>query len=134
MVIVVVSQDWNHRPGRILAGPAADGVSEIITKFPKTPPKNIKKYFPKLHTSSNSRYRFSPQFTQNVLAKLDPRDRKLTLDNFIVVSVQVRNKSLFSKTSFAKHFPKILFSKHVLSTLCASYLMKNCIAFYSHGN
>ena len=36
------------------------------------------------------RYRFSPQFTQNVLAKLDPRDRKLTLDNFIVVSVQVR--------------------------------------------
>merc|ERR1712209_103931 len=35
-------------------------------------------------------YRFSPQFTQNVLAKLDPRDRKLTLDNFIVVSVQVK--------------------------------------------
>ena len=41
----------------------------------------------------SSRYRFSPQFTQNVLAKLDPRDRKLTLDNFIVVSVQVNSMS-----------------------------------------
>jgi len=35
-------------------------------------------------------YRFSPQFTQNVLSKLDPRTRKLTLDNFIVVSIQVK--------------------------------------------
>ena len=44
------------------------------------------------------RYRFSPQFTQNVLAKLDPRDRKLTLDNFIVVSVQV--KASFKSSCF----------------------------------
>jgi len=35
-------------------------------------------------------YRFSPQFTQNVLAKFDPRSRRLTLDNFIMVSVQVK--------------------------------------------
>lgn len=35
-------------------------------------------------------YRFSPQFTQNILAKCDPRGRKLTLDNFIMVSVQVK--------------------------------------------
>ena len=33
--------------------------------------------------------RFSPQFVQNLLAKFNPRERKLTLDNFIIVSVQV---------------------------------------------
>jgi len=35
-------------------------------------------------------YRFSPQFVQNLLAKFNPRERKLTLDNFIIVSVQVK--------------------------------------------
>jgi len=35
-------------------------------------------------------YRFSPSFIQNMLAKLNPRERKLTLDNFIIVSVQVK--------------------------------------------
>jgi len=35
-------------------------------------------------------YRFTPQFIQNLLAKFDPRGRKLTLDNFIQVSVQVK--------------------------------------------
>jgi len=35
-------------------------------------------------------YRFTPQFIQNLLAKFDPRGRKLTLDNFIMVSVQVK--------------------------------------------
>lgn len=35
-------------------------------------------------------YRFSPQFAQNLLAKFDPRGRKLTLDNFITVTVQVK--------------------------------------------
>lgn len=35
-------------------------------------------------------YRFSPNFVQNVLNKYDGRTRKLTLDNFIVVSVQIK--------------------------------------------
>jgi len=35
-------------------------------------------------------YRFSPTFVQNLLSKLSPRERKLTLDNFIVVCVQIR--------------------------------------------
>jgi len=35
-------------------------------------------------------YRFTPQFIQNLLAKFDPKERKLTLDNFITVSVQVK--------------------------------------------
>jgi len=35
-------------------------------------------------------YRFTPTFVQNILAKFDPRTRKLTLDNFIVVNVQVK--------------------------------------------
>jgi hypothetical protein len=35
-------------------------------------------------------YRFSPQFVQNLLTKYDPRGRKLTLDNFIVCSVQIK--------------------------------------------
>ena len=91
-MVIVVSQDWNHRPGRIHTGPAADGVRKYFQNILK-----FQKNVPKFHTSYYFRYRFSPQFTQNVLAKLDPRDRKLTLDNFIVVSVQVRNKSLFAK-------------------------------------
>jgi len=35
-------------------------------------------------------YRFSPTFVQNLLAKFNPRERRLTLDNFIMVSVQVK--------------------------------------------
>merc|ERR1719153_1288476 len=35
-------------------------------------------------------YRFSPTFVQNLLSKLSPRERQLTLDNFIVVCVQIR--------------------------------------------
>jgi len=35
-------------------------------------------------------YRFSPTFVSNLLAKYDPRGRKLTLDNFIVASVQIK--------------------------------------------
>jgi len=35
-------------------------------------------------------YRFSPTFVQNLIAKFNPRGRKLTLDNFIVVSAQVK--------------------------------------------
>ena len=35
-------------------------------------------------------YRFSPTFVQNLLAKYDSRSRKLTLDNFIVASVNIK--------------------------------------------
>lgn len=35
-------------------------------------------------------YRFSPTFVQNLLAKYDSRGRKLTLDNFIVASVNIK--------------------------------------------
>jgi len=35
-------------------------------------------------------YRFTPTFVQNLLTKYDPKGRKLTLDNFIVASVQVK--------------------------------------------
>merc|ERR1719317_996855 len=35
-------------------------------------------------------YRFSPTFVQNLLSKLSPREHKMTLDNFIVVCVQLR--------------------------------------------
>lgn len=35
-------------------------------------------------------YRFSPTFIQNLLTKFDPRSKKLTLDNFIVASVQIK--------------------------------------------
>jgi len=35
-------------------------------------------------------YRFTPAFVQNLLAKFDPRNRRMTLDNFITVSVQVK--------------------------------------------
>jgi len=35
-------------------------------------------------------YRFSPTFVQNLLSKYDPRTRRLTLDNFIVASVQIQ--------------------------------------------
>jgi len=35
-------------------------------------------------------YRFTPTFIQNVLSKYEPRSRKLTLDNFIVVCVQIK--------------------------------------------
>jgi len=35
-------------------------------------------------------YRFSPTFVQNLLAKYDQRTRRMTLDNFIVASVQIK--------------------------------------------
>jgi Ca2+-binding EF-hand superfamily protein len=35
-------------------------------------------------------YRFSPTFVQNLLLKYDQRTRKMTLDNFIVASVQIK--------------------------------------------
>lgn len=35
-------------------------------------------------------YRFSQTFVQNLLAKYDPRTRRLTLDNFIVACVQIQ--------------------------------------------
>ena len=35
-------------------------------------------------------YRFSPTFVPNLLAKYDSRSRKLTLDNFIVASVNIK--------------------------------------------
>lgn len=35
-------------------------------------------------------YRFSPTFVQNLLAKFDPKTKRLTLDNFIVCSVQIK--------------------------------------------
>ena len=35
-------------------------------------------------------YRFTPTFVQNILAKYDSRTRRLTLDNFIVVCVQIK--------------------------------------------
>jgi len=35
-------------------------------------------------------YRFTPTFVQNLLAKYDSRQRKLTLDNFIVASVNIK--------------------------------------------
>lgn len=35
-------------------------------------------------------YRFSPTFIQNLLAKYDSRHRKLTLDNFISASVNIK--------------------------------------------
>jgi len=35
-------------------------------------------------------YRFSPTFVRNVLTKFDVKNKKLTLDNFIVVSVQIK--------------------------------------------
>jgi len=35
-------------------------------------------------------YRFSQTFVRNLLAKYDTRTKRLTLDNFIVVSVQIK--------------------------------------------
>merc|ERR1712213_15964 len=35
-------------------------------------------------------YRFTPTFIQNVLSKYEPRTRRLTLDNFIVVCVNIK--------------------------------------------
>ena len=35
-------------------------------------------------------YRFTQTFVQNLLAKYDARTRRLTLDNFIVASVQIQ--------------------------------------------
>ena len=35
-------------------------------------------------------YRFTPTFVSNLLAKYDARSRKLTLDNFIVVCVNIK--------------------------------------------
>jgi len=38
----------------------------------------------------NSGFRFSPQFISNLLVKFSPRERRITLDNFIVANVQIR--------------------------------------------
>ena len=35
-------------------------------------------------------FRFSPQFVQNLLSKYSPRQRRLTLDNFIILSTQIK--------------------------------------------
>lgn len=35
-------------------------------------------------------YRFSPTFINNLLSKYSPREKRLTLDNFIVASVQIK--------------------------------------------
>ena len=35
-------------------------------------------------------YRFTPTFIQNILAKYDSKTRRLTLDNFIVVCVNMK--------------------------------------------
>ena len=35
-------------------------------------------------------YRFSPIFVRNVLGKYDPRTRRISLDNFIVIGVQIK--------------------------------------------
>jgi len=35
-------------------------------------------------------YRFTPTFTQNLVAKYNPRGRRLTLDNFIILSTQIK--------------------------------------------
>jgi len=35
-------------------------------------------------------YRFTPTFVQNILTKYDPRNRRMTLDNFIVACVQIK--------------------------------------------
>ena len=35
-------------------------------------------------------YRFTPTFIQNILAKYDSKTRRLTLDNFIVVCVNIK--------------------------------------------
>jgi len=35
-------------------------------------------------------YRFSPTFIQNLLSKYDQRTKRMTLDNFIVASVQIK--------------------------------------------
>ena len=38
----------------------------------------------------NDCFRFSPQFVTNLLSKYSPRQKRLTLDNFIVMSVQIK--------------------------------------------
>ena len=43
-------------------------------------------------------YRFSPTFVQNLLGKYDARTRRLTLDNFIVASVQIQRLTSSFKT------------------------------------
>jgi len=35
-------------------------------------------------------YRFTPTFVQNLLSKYSPREKRLTLDNFIIISVQIK--------------------------------------------
>jgi len=35
-------------------------------------------------------YRFSPTFVQNLLSKYDQKTKRMTLDNFIVASVQIK--------------------------------------------
>ena len=46
--------------------------------------------FPSVAAFQQMGYRFSPTFVQNLLAKYDPRTRRLTLDNFIVACVQIK--------------------------------------------
>ena len=43
-------------------------------------------------------FRFSPTFTQNLLAKYDPRTRRLSLDNFIVACVQIQRLTTSFRT------------------------------------
>ncbi len=53
-------------------------------------------------------YRFTPTFVQNLLAKYDPRTRKLTLDNFIVSCVQIKRltgKKTYLRTHVHEIFP-----------------------------
>ena len=38
----------------------------------------------------NDCFRFSPQFVTNLLSKYSPRQKRLTLDKFIVMSVQIK--------------------------------------------
>jgi len=43
-------------------------------------------------------FRFSPTFVQNLLAKYDPKTRRLSLDNFIVACVQIQRLTTSFKT------------------------------------
>merc|ERR1712110_669363 len=43
-------------------------------------------------------YRFSPTFVQNLLAKYDPKTRRLTLDNFIVACTQIQRLTTSFRT------------------------------------
>ena len=58
-------------------------------EFPSWPFLNVTLSLPSAAFTQMG-YRFSPTFVQNLLAKYDPRTRKLTLDNFIVACVQIK--------------------------------------------